>query len=314
MKKQVDVTIIGAGPAGLSCAIGAASEGLSTLLMESEVLGGQAAASNALENYLGYTSLVGVDLITSALHQVESFGATIHRARVEMIMDCPEGEHARFCLICSDGNLFLCNSVVLALGLAWRPLDVPGFQQFIGRGIFPGHAIAGISYICVGRDVLLIGAGNSAGQAALHLTTCAVKHVYIASRQPIEQKMSAYLVTRIRQSPLISEVQIDKVLTCNGNNELESATFEQAGKQITLPCSLLFAFIGARPKTEWLPASIARDADGFIIANPPTFETSVKGLYAVGDCRSGSVKRVAVATGEGSAVVPQVFAAVKGGS
>lgn len=309
---EVDVSIIGSGPAGLACAIGCASEGLSTLIIEGGTVGGQAAASNAIENYLGFGGLQGQTLAKQALAQATQFGATLHRARVEMLVDCPPSSARRFCLVCSDGELVMSSSVVLALGVAWRPLEVPGFSQLTGHGIFPGHAIAGVSYICTGRNVLLIGAGNSAGQAALHLARCEASRIYIATRSPIESKMSAYLVERIRKEPLIEVVQIGRVISCNGGAELESVTFAHDGGQFDIQCTLLFAFIGAVPATHWVPRQIECTPDGFIVASATTFETTIPGIFAIGDCRAGSQKRVAVASGEGAGCVSVVYQKVRG--
>jgi thioredoxin reductase (NADPH) len=322
-----DVAIVGAGPAGLAAAVYAASEGLKTVLLDREAPGGQAGTSSRIENYLGFPSgLSGQDLARRALTQARRFEVEVLSpiAVTGMRVDGPF-KHLRI----GDehsGREIACKALVLTMGLAWQRLPAACADQFEGRGIYYG-ATATEALNCRDQVVYIVGAGNSAGQAAMHLVNYARKVVMVVRGRRVGDRMSEYLVRRIREYSATESGPIEvltrtEVVGCGGADHLERLTLANldTGAITEVEAGFLFVFIGAAPRTEWLGDSIARDAHGFIVTGPDLdsakdlqqwplerqpflLEASVPGVFAAGDVRHDSVKRVASAVGEGSVSV-----------
>jgi thioredoxin reductase (NADPH) len=311
-----DVCIVGGGPAGLAAAVYAASEGLSTVVVEREGPGGQAGQSAAIENYLGFPrGLTGFDLTQRAVAQVTRFGAEMVLARDVAGFETRGPVHAvRF-----DGAEEVeARSLIVATGVSYRRLEADGLDALTGRGVYYG-ATASEASQCQGDDVYVVGAANSAGQAALNLARYAKRVVLVVRGPTIEATMSRYLVKRITSSPQIEVRCHSQVVACRGQGHLETLTLESrdTGTREDVTSSWLFVFIGATPHTDWLGADVVRDAKGFVVTGPDLFspayeqrwplpraplalETSVPGVFAAGDVRLDSMKRVASAVGEGA--------------
>jgi thioredoxin reductase (NADPH) len=315
-----DVIVVGAGPAGLACALYASSEGLKTVLVEREAAGGQAGLSSRIENYLGFPSgLSGADLTRRGVAQVRRFGTEI-LAPAEVVGLVVEGEYRVVKL--SNGQELAAHSVVIAAGVQWRRLDVPGMDQLTGAGIYYGATMTE-SASCKGEDVYIVGGANSAGQAAVHFSEVARSVTMIVRGASLSKAMSHYLVERINAIPNISVVLNSEVVEVRGSDRLEEITVRHhdTGTTETLAAGALFIFIGAEPQTEWLDGVVCRDSKGFLLTgtsllqdgkrpagwnldrDPYLLETSVPGVFAVGDVRDGAVRRVANSVGEGSIVL-----------
>ncbi|HEV7657900.1 MAG TPA: FAD-dependent oxidoreductase [Mycobacteriales bacterium] len=319
-----DVVIVGAGPAGLAAAVYAASEGLRTALVDGEGVGGQAARSSRIENFLGFPfGLSGGDLAERAQTQALKFGARIYTPCLVTALDAT-GPGYRVTL--SDGKVITTRTVLLATGARYRTLPLERWAEFEDDGIF--YAATEIEgRACGGRPVAVLGGGNSAGQAALFLATrdCSVELVLRGDE--LDAGMSDYLVQRVRSDPRITVSTGTEVVGLDGDDRLGAIRLRAraGGGTRVQPCSGLFCFIGAEPSTGWLP-SIAVDEDGFVLTGvqlgpeqwtepgrrPLPFETSVPRVFAVGDVRVGSMKRVAAAAGEGASAVPSLHAALAG--
>jgi len=316
-----DVAIVGAGPAGLAAAVYAASEGLSTLVLEPDIPGGQAGTSSLIRNYLGFPhGLSGDDLTDRALNQAWLFGAEFTSAAAEglTVQDGRRVVHA-------GGAEVGARAVVIATGVSWRRLGVPGLENLIGAGVFYGAAGAEARAM-TGQDVYVVGAGNSAGQAAIHLARYAATVTMVVRGADLDATMSSYLVTEIRKTGNIRVRLATEVTGGQGQCSLETLTLRDSGSGVTgtVPAAALFVMIGAEPRTGWLPDSIGRDEDGFILtgrnlqragrlpadwpfARPPLLlETSIPGVFAAGDVRHRSIKRVASAVGEGATAIQLV--------
>jgi thioredoxin reductase (NADPH) len=321
-----DVAIVGGGPAGLAAAVYGASEGLSTVLIEREAPGGQAGTSSRIENYLGFpTGLSGDDLATRAIAQAERFGADLIVARDVREIVPSETGHA---LILDGGDAVRARAIVLAAGVAWRTLAVPGIDRFVGAGVFYGAARTE-GPAMRGGDVYLIGAGNSAGQAAMFFSGYARTVTLVVRGAALGKSMSDYLVKEIETKANILVELESEVVSAEGHNHLESIEIEHrpSGRRVRRATAGLFVFIGADAQTQWLPHSVARDSHGYVLTGaraagaerreedgrePYFLETSVPGIFAAGDVRANSVKRCAAAVGEGSmaiAFVHQYFEA-----
>jgi len=311
--KLYDVAVVGAGPAGLAAAVYAASEGLSTIVLESTAPGGQAGTSSKIENYLGFpTGISGQALAGRAQSQAQKFGARLAIAREVTNLDC--SQHPYRIELGGNATVKAC-AVVVATGARYRKLDVANYAKYEGQGIHYA-ATAMEAQLCAGEDVAVVGGGNSAGQAAVFLSRT-VRHVHVIVRGAgLAATMSDYLVRRIDQSPRITVYPYSEITTLAGDTFLREVgwTDRQTGAVTTRPVANLFVMIGAEPNTEWLGGCLTLDAKGFIVtgrdesgqALASPFATTKPGIFAVGDVRSGSVKRVASGVGEGSVVVQAV--------
>jgi thioredoxin reductase (NADPH) len=315
-----DLAIIGGGPAGLAAAVYGASEGLHTVIIEREAPGGQAGLSSRIENYLGFPSgLSGSDLARRAVAQARRFDVEIlspQEARGIRI----DGPY-RF-LQLANGSEISCHALLLAMGVQWRTLDVPGIDRLQGAGVYYGGG-ASEAIACRGETVYIVGGANSAGQAAMHFSKFAEKVVMLIRGHSLASTMSHYLIEQIQTTPNIEVWTNRSVSEVHGDTRLTAITIKNAGtgQSEQLPASSLFIFIGAQPRTEWLTSQVQRDDRGFILSGPdllrdgkrPTgwnldrdpglLESSVPGIFVVGDVRHGSVKRVASGVGEGAVVV-----------
>ena len=318
-----DLAVVGTGPAGLAAAVSAASEGLTTMMLEAEAFGGQAGTSSLIRNYLGFPrGIGGEELARLASEQATQFGATFVYARVIGLRPGAD----RHVLVPSEGNVIETRAVVLATGVRYRRLDVPGTEALIGAGVFYGAATTEAQALR-GQAVFVAGAANSAGQAALHLARYASVVTILVRGPSLAAKMSDYLVREIEHAPNIAVRTHTEVVGAAGSGRLEHLTLRSSedSTQDVVDAAGLFVLIGAEPQTDWLPASVARDERGYVLtgpdlpdadpARPPSLnaprgplahETSVPGVFAAGDVRHGSVKRVASAVGEGAVTVQQV--------
>lgn len=302
-----DVIVVGAGPAGLAAAVYAASEGLDTLVIESTAPGGQAGTSSKIENYLGFpTGVSGQALAGRAQVQAQKFGARLAVSRAAQSLDCRENG---FMLRLDDGTAARSRVIIAATGARYRKLDLPDFARFEGAGVYYA-ATAMEAQLCAGRPVVVVGGGNSAGQAAVYMSRHAA-HVHILVRsEGLAATMSSYLIERITASEAITLHPFSEVTALAGAAHLERLVWRnrKTGEETETPVGALFVMIGAQPCSDWLQGCAALDESGFIVTGNgcTPFETSRPGLFAVGDVRSGSVKRVASGVGEGSVVVQAV--------
>jgi thioredoxin reductase (NADPH) len=313
-----DVAVIGAGPAGLGAAVYAASEGLETLVLEPVVPGGQAGTSSLIRNYLGFQRGVsGDELANRALEQAWLFGAHLVVTQAATAL---RADGARRLVRISDGGEVAARTVVIATGVSWRRLDVPSLEALVGAGVFYGAASAEARAMR-GRDVFIVGAGNSAGQAAVHLAQYASSVTMVVRGGSLHATMSEYLITVIAQTPNIRVRLATEVVDGAGDGYLEAVTIRDrdTGRTERLPASGLFVLIGAEPRTEWLAGTLQRSAHGYLLTGrdvaaaedasghprraPMPLETSMPGVFAVGDVRHRSIKRVASAVGEGATAI-----------
>jgi thioredoxin reductase (NADPH) len=315
-----DVIVIGAGPAGLACALYCSTEGLRTVLLEREAAGGQAGLSSRIENYLGFPSgLSGADLARRGVAQVRRFGTEV-LAPAEAVGLKVDGEYRIVKL--SNGQELSAHTVVIAAGVQWRRLDVPGMDRLTGAGIYFGAAITEASS-CRNEDIYIVGGANSAGQAAVYFSEVARSVKMIVRGASLSKSMSHYLVERIQSIPNISVILNAEVVEAKGQDHLQEITVRHfdTGVTETFPAAAMFIFIGAEPHTEWLNGIVCRDDKGFLLTgadpmknqkrpvgwnldrDPYLLETNVPGVFAVGDVRDGAVRRVANSVGEGSVVL-----------
>jgi thioredoxin reductase (NADPH) len=315
-----DLVIVGAGPAGLAAAVYGASEGLSTVMIEMEAPGGQAGMSSRIENYLGFPSgLSGGDLARRAVAQARRFGVEI-LAPQQVTGVRVEGPSRIVKL--AGGNDIGCKVLLIATGVSYRKLDVPGAERLQGCGVYYGSAMTE-ALACQGEDVYIVGGANSAGQAAMYFSKYARRVVMLVRGASLSATMSQYLIDQIKKTPNIQVEPHSQVVEVHGDTHLEALSIHCAdsGDTSTVPTNLLSIFIGAEPNTDWLSGVVERDARGFILTgadlvrdgkkpqgwplqrNPYWVETSVPGIFAAGDVRYGSVKRVASGVGEGSIAV-----------
>jgi len=315
-----DVVIVGGGPAGLGAAVYAASEGLRTVLVERQATGGQAGQSSRIENYLGFPDgVTGTQLTDRARRQAHKFGAEILTTRDVVGLDVRASSRAvRF----ADGGEVVAHAVLLATGISYRKLEVPGADALTGRGVFYGSA-ATEAPACFGEDVYVVGAANSAGQAAVYLSRHARRVTLLVRGDQVERSMSYYLVRQIDEIPNIEVRLTTEVIGVHGDDHLEELTLcnTRAGTQETVRAGYLFVFIGAEPRTEWLERVVERDPRGFVLTGPDLvldgqrprgwdrdrdpyyLEASAPGVFAAGDVRANSIKRVASAVGEGAMAI-----------
>ncbi|WP_095202901.1 FAD-dependent oxidoreductase [Mesorhizobium carmichaelinearum] len=314
-----DVAIVGAGPAGLAAAVYAASEGLSTIVLDCRAFGGQAGASARIENYLGFpTGITGMALMARAYNQAQKFGVEmVIPDEAKLLSAATDNSGARYLLDVGDGETVRARSVVIASGARYRRLDIANLSQFEGSSVhYWASPIEG--RLCAGQEVALVGAGNSAGQAAVYLASHARKVALLARGGSLDASMSRYLVERIKAQPnieVLTETEIEALEGEEGNLATVRWRNRVSGEQTTRPIRHLFLFIGADPNTDWLAqCNVALDAKGFIRTGSELgpehglMETSRSGVFAIGDVRCGSVKRVAAAVGEGAQVVAALHA------
>ncbi|HEY2552765.1 MAG TPA: FAD-dependent oxidoreductase [Streptosporangiaceae bacterium] len=316
-----DVAVVGAGPAGLAAAVYASSEGLRTVVVEGEAIGGQAGTTSMIRNYPGFAQGVsGAKLAFGAYQQAWFFGTTFFFMRQPVSLSRENG-HYRLRL--SDGNSLTSRTVVITTGAAYRRVGIPELEDLQGRGVFYG---AGVSEAPAmhGRRVFVIGGGNSAGQAAMHLARWAEQVTVLVRGQSLAGSMSDYLLREISATPNVDVSYGVQVAGATGTDHLESLILEdrQTGARQTVQADGLFALIGSQPRTSWLGDEVARDQWGFILTGqdmlddaagrwqadrpPLPHETSLPGVFAAGDVRRGSLKRVASAVGEGAITIPAV--------
>jgi thioredoxin reductase (NADPH) len=313
-----DLCIVGGGPAGLAAAVYGASEGLRTVVVEKEAPGGQAGQSASIENYLGFPrGLSGADLAHRAVAQATRFGAEMLLARDVVGLETRGPVRAvRF----DDSGDLEARAVIVATGVSYRRLEGPGLDDLAGRGVYYGSSASEASQ-CVGDDVYVVGGANSAGQAALNFARYAKRVVMVVRGSQLEDTMSLYLVEQIRATDNIEVRLRSSVVAARGEGHLTSITLsEQGSPPQEVPASWLFVYIGASPRTNWLGSSVARDDRGFVLTGqdllatssttpwpiaraPYALETSVPGVFAAGDVRLDSMKRVASAVGEGAMAI-----------
>lgn len=315
--KLYDVAIVGAGPAGLAAAVYAASEGLSTIVLDCRAFGGQAGASSRIENYLGFpTGISGMALMARAYNQAQKFGVEmVIPDEAKLLSAGTDG--ARYTLDVGDGETVRTRTVVIASGARYRRLDVANLAQFEGTCV---HYWASPieARLCQGQEVALVGAGNSAGQAAVYLASHVHKVALLARGGSLDASMSRYLVERIKAQPnieVLTGTEVEALEGDEGNLATVRWRNRASGVETTRPIRHLFLFIGADPNTDWLAhCNVALDANGFVRTGSDlesahgVMETSRSGVFAIGDVRSGSVKRVAAAVGEGAQVVAALHA------
>src|ERR1700680_164918 len=315
-----DLAIIGGGPAVLAAAVYGASEGLRTVIVEREAPGGQAGLSSRIENYLGFPSgLTGLDLARRAVAQARRFEVEILSPQEAQALRI-DGPYRHIKL--SDGSEISCHALLLAMGVQWRTLDVPGMERLQGAGVYYGGGTSE-AIACRGETVYIIGGANSAGQAAMHFSKFAEKVIMLVRGTSLASTMSHYLIEQIEKTPNIEVWTRTTVMEVQGDTRLTGITVqcEPSGTRKELPAASLFIFIGAQPSTGWLGKLIERDERGFILSGPDLLrdgerpaswtlardpgllETNVPGIFVVGDVRHGSVKRVASGVGEGAVVV-----------
>jgi thioredoxin reductase (NADPH) len=315
-----DLAIIGGGPAGLAAAVYGASEGLKTVMVEREAPGGQAGLSSRIENYLGFpTGLSGADLARRAVVQAQRFGVEI-LAPQEVVGLRVDGPYRILKLV--DGAEISCHALMIASGVQWRRMDVPGMDRLQGAGVYYGGG-ASEAMACKGELVYIVGGANSAGQAAMHFSNYADKVVMLVRGKSLASTMSQYLIDQIEQTPKIQLWANASIKEVHGASRLEeiSVLCSDTNKVERVPATSLFIFIGALPRTDWMSGTIERDDKGFLLTGPDLMhegkhpkgwplerdpyllETNIPGVFAVGDVRHGSVKRVASGVGEGSVAV-----------
>ena len=315
-----DLAIVGGGPGGLAAAVYGASEGLKTVMIDREAPGGQAGLSSRIENYLGFPSgLSGADLARRGVMQAQRFGVEIISPQ-EVVELRLEGPYRILKL--GDGNEISCHAVLIATGVQWRRLEVPGMDRLQGSGVYyGGGSQEALSY--KGETVYVVGGANSAGQAALHFAQYADKVVMLVRGDSLSATMSRYLIDQIEKTPNIQLWTHAAVIEVHGDTHLEEISVQCSDTNTVerVPGSAMFIYIGALPRTDWLEGTVARDDRGFILAGPDLLkdgkhpagwsldrepfllESSVPGVFVVGDVRHGSIKRVASAVGEGAIAV-----------
>jgi thioredoxin reductase (NADPH) len=315
-----ELAIVGGGPAGLAAAVYGASEGLKTVIVEREAPGGQAGMSSRIENYLGFpVGLSGGDLARRAVAQAKRFGVEILAPQTVVGLR-PEGPYRIIKL--ADGSEISCHALMIATGVQWRKLDAPGIDRLQGAGVYYGGG-ATEALSCKGEIVYVIGGANSAGQAAMNFAKYAERVVILVRGDSLSSSMSQYLIDQIKETPNIQIWNHASVAEVHGDTHLEevSVLCTDTNKVERVPAGSMFIFIGALPRTDWMGDIVERDERGFLLTGPDLkqegkrpkkwsldrdpflLETNVPGIFAVGDVRHGSVKRVASGVGEGSVAV-----------
>jgi thioredoxin reductase (NADPH) len=314
-----DIIVVGAGPAGLAAGVYGASEGLKTLIVEPDAVGGQAGSSSKIENYLGFPQgLSGDELAKRAFLQANRLGAEFLTQRVASI----RSENGYHLVQMGDGRELTCHVCLISTGVSYCKLDVPGAERFAGAGVYYGAARTE-AMSCAEEEIYMVGGANSAGQAAMHFSRYAAKVHMLVRGESLTRSMSKYLIDQIAATPNIEVETGTEVVSMSGDGRLECLTLKTPRGEEVRSTSSIFIFIGAAPKTDWLPKDVALDGKGFILAGPDLkarngaqngsawklerepylLETSVPGIFVAGDVRFNSVKRCASAVGEGSIAV-----------
>ncbi|WP_435418239.1 FAD-dependent oxidoreductase [Parerythrobacter aurantius] len=305
-----DLLVVGGGPAGVAAAVYAGAEGLKALVIEDTAIGGQAGTSSRIENYMGFpTGISGTDLLYRGQIQAMKFGTRFAMPRrVERLERRADGA---FCATLDGGDAVCARAVLVATGVQYSRLPLDRLAELEGAGVF--YAATDMeARFCRNTEAVVIGGGNSAGQAAMYLSRTA-GHVHVVVRgKSLAASMSSYLMERLKADPRITVHYDTAVTALHGGDHLEAVTFRTAGVERHIPTRALFIMIGAAPNTSWLGTLVETDERGFVLTGSATgetspYETSCEGIFAVGDVRSGSVKRVASAVGEGSVVVSQIW-------
>ena len=314
-QKFYDVVVVGAGPAGLAAGVYGASEGLRTLIVEPNAPGGQAGSSSKIENYLGFPAgLSGEELAKRAYLQANRLGAEFLMQRVTSL----RSENQYLIAEMKDGSEITCHVCLIATGVSYCKLDVPGADRLSGAGVYYGAALTE-AISCAGETVYIVGGANSAGQAAMHFSRYAAKVHMLVRGDSLQKSMSKYLIDQIESTPNIVVETCTEILALSGDGHLENLTLKTSQGEEIRPASSLFIFIGAAPKTDWLPKQIVCDSKGFVLAGPDLkakapgswsldrepylLKTSAPGVFVAGDVRYNSVKRCASAVGEGSIAI-----------
>jgi len=318
-----DVAIVGAGPAGLAAAVYGATEGLSTVLIEMEAPGGQAGTSSRIENYLGFpTGVSGAELASRALTQATRFGAEVLTPVAATKLTIKNGYKT---VELSDGNSLTCRGLIIATGVAYRHLPAEGLDRLTGAGVYYGAATTE-ALAAEGQHVYVVGSANSAGQGAKYFSKFADKVTVIIRGPDLAAHMSQYLIDQLDETPNIEVVPHTHVTKAIGDDHLQEIELEniETGEKTAVPASFLFIFIGAEPSNEWLGETVACDEHGYILTGPDLMEgnqlpedwpltrhpfhleTSSPGIFATGDVRHGSIRRVAGAVGDGSTAIQLV--------
>jgi len=301
--EEFDLVVVGAGPAGLAAAVYASSEGLRALVVERESIGGQAGSSTRIRNYLGFSrGLSGAELAQRAYQQAWVFGATFLLTRD--VNGIQRSDAGGFVVSIAGGTEVATRAVVLGMGVSYRRLEIPALERFEGAGVFYGSSPSEARQF-TGASVFMVGGANSAGQAAVHLSRYAAKVTLLVRGQSLAAGMSQYLLDEIAGKENIDVRTSTEVVDAEGDARLEKLVLRAETGLETEAADALFILIGAQPRTEWLPDEIERDPRGFVTTGPD-FGTTLPGVFAIGDVRAGSVKRVASAVGEGSVVIQRV--------
>lgn len=299
-----DVAIVGGGPAGLAAAVYASSEGLSSVVIEKHRWGGQARTSSKIENYTGFPEISGPELTARSVRQAAKFGTKFLNAEVvsfDIIRNGSEHRHLHL----ADGRYIAFRSMVIAAGMRYKKLDIPELNRFEGTGVFYGSGVIEQADQCYAQDVFVVGGANSAGQAAMHLSQFARNVTILIRGDNIRKSMSEYLVRKIENTPNIRIWYHSQIVDAAGYDSLHQV-YVKTGDTINIyPCHSVYVFIGAVPSTDWVSDLVDCDDYGFIKVDG-MYQTNVPGIFAVGDARSGSVKRVATAVGSGSEVVSYI--------
>ena len=309
-RREYDLLIVGGGPAGVAAAVYAGSEGIDALVVEDMAIGGQAGTSSRIENYMGFpTGISGTDLVYRGQIQALKFGTRFAMPR--RVSKLTRRDDGSFCAELDDGDEICTRTVLVSTGVQYRRLPIDRLEELESAGVFYA-ATEMEARFCSGTEAVVIGGGNSAGQAAMYLSRAAA-HVHVLVRSDsLAASMSSYLSRRLEADPNITIHYNTTVTDLHGDDHLEAVTCSTADGSEKIDTRALFIMIGAAPNTEWLSGLVKTDANGFVLTGgavdrPSPFETSCDGIYAVGDVRAGSVKRVASAVGEGSVVISEVW-------
>lgn len=296
-----DVAIIGGGPAGLAAAVYASSEGLTSVVIEKNRWGGQARTSSKIENYTGFPEISGPELTTRSVRQAAKFGTKFLNAEV---IGFDTGDDHRH-LYLADGRSIAFRSMVIAAGMRYKKLPIDNLNKFEGSGVFYGSGVIEQANQCYARDVFVVGGANSAGQAAMHLSQFAHSVNILIRGYDVRKSMSEYLVRKIENTHNIHIWYGSEIVDAKGDSFLESVSVKMGDHIDYFACHSVYVFIGAVPSTDWVSHLVECDEYGFIKVDG-AYQTNVPGIFAVGDVRSGSVKRIATAVGSGSEVVSYI--------